>query len=1015
MGDSQWRADIHRQSLADSTTLLFEKVLMLSKFEAIQAMIQLGARVICRQRIEGTPLCVVLASILCFGHGSSFAQETLGLKTGESSEGALEFFETKIRPLFIERCYECHSADSDPVEGGLRIDGIQGLLKGGDSGPAVVPEKPEESLLVQAVEWKSVEMPPDGKLAEAEIEQLKRWIEMGAPWPEGEAQNLADSSHGYDFQTWRTEHWSFRPIVKPQIPEVRNIAWPKNHVDSFVLSKLENIGLQPAPAAQHSVLVRRLYWDLIGLPPEPEAVDRFVKSAATHEDQAVSQLVDELLDSPHYGERWGRHWLDVARYSDGYGGFLDNAAYPQAWHYRDWVVQALNRDLPLSQFLSMQIAGDLIGERDNAVATGFFALGPTYNSDGGDPESVAQAKAETLSDRLDTLGRGMLGLTLACSRCHDHKFDPIPQSEYYGLAGVFNNTGTQEHPLVDADVVKQYQDEQTKIKDLQNDIKKFEEQLKKEGREASPEEASVLAQQREDLETRKKTAMPKYDWAHSLRDTGSKNMPVAIRGDLRKPGEEAKRRFLEVLVPGDATEFREGSGRKELAAAIIDSGNPLTSRVFVNRIWLHHFGHGLVRTPSNFGSLGESPTHPELLDYLATYLREHQGSIKALHRLILNSSTYRMSSKYDPVAFAADGANRYLWRMNPRRMDVETWRDSLLSVTGELDLKQGGPPLDQPSNPRRTLYFKVSRNGDQFGSDKFLRLFDFPLMRATIDQRPTSIVPQQFLFLMNSPFMLERARKFSERLTSAATTETEKIHLAHRLLYGREPTPAETEIGLEFLGQVSKLETDAESPETQTLGNEDLLIEDFEGSSYGDWEVEGEAFGAAPAQGTLAGQMVVTGFLGRGLVNSFNGGDGTVGSLTSPEFIVQRDHIHFLVGGGKYPGKTCVELWVEEELVLTATGPNDRGGGSEQLDWHSWDVARWKGKTARIRMVDARREGWGHINVDHIFQSDLPIVGEPFPDRLRPVNATPSPESALTQLQQYCQVLLSSNEFMFIP
>lgn len=715
----------------------------------------------------------------------------------------VEFFESKVRPLLVRHCYECHSEKAKKLKGGLRLDGRKLVLKGGDSGAAVVPGKPAESLLIESVRWQSLEMPPKGKLSIDEIGVFVKWVEMGVPWPGDDLKPVTGKGSHYDWDKWRKEHWSFQPLRKPVPPEVRDASRVRNAVDRFIFRKHEKAGLSRVPEAEPRVLVRRIYFDLIGLPPTPQQVKEFVAAATNDHQSAMRVTLDRLLASPHYGERWGRHWLDVARYSDGFGGFLDNSALPQAWRYRDWVVEAFNQDYPFDRFVTMQIAGDLIGARDNAVATGFFALGPTYHSDGGDPDSVAQAKAETLSDRIDTLGRGLLALTLACSQCHDHKFDPVPQQDYYSLAGVFNNTRIHEAPLVPPDVVKTFRDHQQSIKDFEKKIKDREKQLKNEKREPNPDEKQQLDRWKQKREELKKTAPAKYDFAHALAESGSADMNVAIRGNLRKPGEPAPRRFLRILAGDDSKRFTQGSGRVELADAVASAENPLTARVFVNRVWMHHFGKALVRTPSNFGSLGEKPTHPELLDWLTATFIESGWSVKQLHRTIMLSATYQMSSRFEEQAFNADGDNRLVWRMNLRRHDVESWRDALLSVTGELDPVLGGEPTEKIDSRRRTLYLKVSRNGDRFATDVFLRLFDFPSMRATIAKRPTSIVPQQFLFLMNSSFVIERSKALAARLDLEAGDDRQRIELAYRLLFGRVPTQQELALGLEFVSPTS--------------------------------------------------------------------------------------------------------------------------------------------------------------------------------------------------------------------
>ena len=711
-----------------------------------------------------------------------------------------EFFETKIRPLLVERCYSCHSAKAKKLQAGLHLDRRDAILEGGDSGPAIVPGKAAESLLIKAIRYQEYEMPPDRKLADVEIGLLTKWVEMGAPWPNTEPPGAVSPEKGYDWEYFRQKHWSFIPVKMPDRPSVQRAQWPRNDIDHFVLARLEAKQLAPNPPAPPHLLVRRIYLDLLGIPPTPEQVAKYVSAAGVDLQQATTQLINDLLESPLYGERWGRHWLDVARFSDGYGGFLDNRANTEAWRYRDWVVAAFNNNMPYDEFIKLQIAGDLIGGQDQAVATGFFSLGPTYNSDGGDPDSVAQAKSETLDDRMDTLSRGFLGLTAACARCHDHKFDPIPQEDYYSLAGVFNNTQTRESPLVPDEVVKTYNEHQKSIGEITKQVKDLQNAIKQAKREATADEAKSLADMQAKLEQLKKTAPAKYEFVHALADAGSQDMRVALRGNLRKPGDVAPRRFLRILAGEDPSRFANGSGRVELAEAIANANNPLTARVLVNRIWQHHFGDAIVRSPSNFGTLGEEPTHPQLLDWLASTFVESGWSIKELHRTIMMSAAYQMSSDFSESGFAADGDNRLIWRMAPRRMEVETWRDSLLFVTGELDQTIGGPSIDNiQASKRRTLYAKVSRNGDVFASDAFLRLFDFPLMRATVADRPSSIVPQQFLFAMNSNFMVDRATALAARLHSELDDDATRIRSAYQHCYGRQPSDLELELAIEYL------------------------------------------------------------------------------------------------------------------------------------------------------------------------------------------------------------------------
>lgn len=690
-----------------------------------------------------------LLMLSAFAFATAFGRGTVVALVDETeiSPEQIEFFEKRVRPVLIERCFECHSSDAEKVQGGLLVESRKTLLTGGESGPAIVPGEPEKSLLITSIRYESFEMPPKGKLRSEEISSIEKWVQMGAPWPPDTSATepvVMTAEQPRDWDALRQSHWAFRPVEKPVPPDFTDTTWPQNDIDPFILSRLEEAGLKPAERADRRVLIRRAYFDLIGLPPTPEDVDAFESDSRP---DAFEKLVDRLLESPHYGERWGRHWLDVARYSDGFGGFLDNQGQPNAWRYRDWVIDALNHDLPFNEFIRLQIAGDLIDSENGQVATGFFALGPTYISDGGDPEATAQAKSETLDDRVDTLSRGILGLTVSCARCHDHKFDPIPQLDYYSLAGIFQNTNVILTP----------------------------------------------------------------DSVHAVADGGNADMHLAIRGDLLRPGPVAPRRFLRIVQGAEPTRFTSGSGRLELADAVVSPQNPLTARVFVNRVWMHHFGKGLVRTPGNFGKLGEKPTHPELLDWLTSRFIEQGWSIKKLHRDIMKSATYCMNGQYDEQNFKADGDNRLLWRMNPRRMDVEVWRDALLAVAGDLDLKLGGLPVNDINSSRRTIYMQVSRNGDHFQADAFMRLFDFPAMRATVSERLPNTVPQQYLFMMNSDYMLRRAKLFASRLGKESQNNEQRIERAYRLLYSRLPTVEEQQIGLEFLNEPEATERIAAS------------------------------------------------------------------------------------------------------------------------------------------------------------------------------------------------------------
>ncbi len=727
-----------------------------------------------------------------------FAAQVVGAAAETFPPEQIEFFEKKIRPVLAAQCYSCHSGQAKKLKAGLKLDSRAGVLKGGGSGPAVVVGDPGKSLLFQAVNYHDPDtaMPPTAKLEDRIIADIAQWVKLGVPWPaEGVVPKVAKA--GWNWAELRSKHWAFQPIQSPVPPAVKQRSWPRSPVDQFILARLEAARLSPAPAADRRTLIRRASFDLIGLPPTVAETEAFVQDS---KPDAFARVVERLLSSPHYGERWARHWLDVARYSDGLGGFLDGPdKRNEAWRYRDWVVTALNHDLPFDLFVKSQLAGDLLND-ESVIATGFLALGPSYQSDGGTEEGKAVAQAETLDDRVDTVTRGLLGLTVSCARCHDHKFDPIPTEDYYSLAGVFQNTRNDERvapgtprPLIDA-----YELAQKLIREAEQRIAAIKEGAKQAKRDLSAEEKVGLAAQEKELGQLKQAAPAKYPTVHVVADSGSANMRVALRGNLLKPGEVAPRHFLRIVAGETPPLFTRGSGRLDLAAAIIDPENPLTARVLVNRVWGHHFGRALARTPDNLGTVGDKPTHPELLDWLARNFIESGWSLKHLHRTIMLSAAYQMSSRLDQRCFEKDAENRLIWRSEPRRLDVEAWRDGLLAVTGGLDLTLGGPASESIlQSPRRTLYSVISRNGDRFESDDFLRLFDLPSARATSAGRNTSIVPQQFLFMMNNPFMARRAQALF--ISTNGNPPEVRIAEVYRRIYGRPPTAPETQAGISFL------------------------------------------------------------------------------------------------------------------------------------------------------------------------------------------------------------------------
>jgi mono/diheme cytochrome c family protein len=721
----------------------------------------------------------------------------------------VEFFESKVRPVLLANCLGCHGPEKQ--KGGLRLDSRAAVLKGGNTGPVVAPGDPEGSVLVEAIGYESdTQMPPKGKLPDREIRALTEWVKMGAPWPESVAKS--ESVAAVDPAKPRPDqrnHWAFRPVATPAVPEVKDVGWPRGPVDHFVLARLEARGLRPVEPSDRRSLIRRASFDVTGLPPTPEEVEAFL---ADESPEAFARVVDRLLAAPQYGERWGRHWLDVARYGEDQAHTFQARMYPQGFMYRDWVVRALNNDMPYDRFVIEQIAGDLLDDpgRDARLpALGFFALGPVY---------YGNAIADERDDRIDTLSRGFLGLTVACARCHDHKFDPIPTRDYYALAGVFACTQYKEYPAAPKSVIEAYEKAQIPFKDKTAEIDTFltlsnfrtyfalPKVRNQEDRWLPAESRPRLKELRAELDRLKKALPPPPPVVHGLADAGTvANLKVHIRGNPENLGEEAPRAFLSVLSEGDPAPFRQGSGRLELAREIASKDNPLTARVIVNRIWEHHFGRGLVATPSNFGTLGEPPSHPELLDYLASRFVALGWSMKALHREILLSQTYQLSSRIDPKNQEADPDNTLLWRTNRRRLEVEAWRDAMLAVSGNLDRTLGGPSqeLTSPKNHRRTFYAAVSRHN----LDSLLRLFDFPDPNITCDRRVVTAVPLQQLFVLNSEFMVEQARSLARRLTSDPDEPDEaRVRRAFPLLYGRPAGDDEVRWGVEFLGLAGPLQ-----------------------------------------------------------------------------------------------------------------------------------------------------------------------------------------------------------------
>jgi Protein of unknown function (DUF1553)/Protein of unknown function (DUF1549)/Planctomycete cytochrome C len=870
-----------------------------------------------------------------------------------------EFFETRIRPVLAENCYSCHT---QLRTSGLRVDSRQSLLKGGNSGPAILPGNPDESLLIRAVRHTHdrLKMPPAGKLSPQQIEDLAAWVQSGAYWPE--KSEVPQKTDKFVITPERRAFWSFQPLQVPKLPKTGS------PVDYLVRKKLDEVGLKPNPPADRRSLLRRLSFDLLGLPPSPEEVETFVSDTSP---KTLARTVDRLLESPHFGERWGRFWLDVARYGENDYSGTEVRDYPQAWRYRDWVIGAFNADMPYDLFVKAQIAADLLpGDNTKLLGgLGLFGLGPWYYSISHPP----QARADERHERVDMVSRGFLGLTAACARCHDHKYDPISMEDYYGLAGVFANVHYKSYSLVPAEEVDRFQRQEKKVKDLEKMIEGFlkrqsdelgeilahqtslymqaswkvlgtspsseetrsaqirveaesrgldaetltrwaafldrrqEEhpflepwfRLRKESnaseseirkvsddyqelilsiiveKKAIEEEMRLFLAKLPPPEERERTRLPGgfvsgdgFEVSRTLKGTdiepkslsrdryvawkqllgddekaifryqGNKlerflqgewkkhletlrgelerlksNLPspypylpgieewehpentkLNIRGNPFQEGHEVPRRFLAVLSDSQPKPFQKGSGRLELAEEIV--AHPLTARVMANRVWQHLLGSGTVRTPDNFGKTGDRPSNPELLEYLAWRLVDQKWSVKQLIREIVLSQTYQASSDDSKVNTSIDPSNRFFWRVNRRRLDAEAIRDSILSVSGQLEDKLGGASQElTPGNRRRTVYLKVGR----FKLDETLALFDVPSPSVSNSQRGVTNVPLQRLFFLNSEFVLNESEALVKRLRTTSPDDLAMISKAYHLLFSREPSPSEVKMARAFL------------------------------------------------------------------------------------------------------------------------------------------------------------------------------------------------------------------------
>lgn len=764
-------------------------------------------------------------------------------------QAATEFFEKKIRPLLIQRCDECHSTKKADESGHLALDNRTALLAGGTRGPVLVAGKPDDSLLIKAVKYldPQLQMPPEGKLAEAEIDLLSRWIREGAFVPDY-GQDAAKKTKEIDWTAARN-FWSFRPLARPQIPLTHRQSAPpaaKNPIDGFIQHRLQDANLPSSPAADRRTLIRRLSFDLLGLPPSPDEVAEFL--ADDHPD-AYERLVDRLLASPHFGERWARYWLDLARYVDFTPDWQKNT--DRAWMYRDWIVRAFNEDRPYDEFVRMQLAADLDPAADpqDLAALGLLGVSPTYWKELKLAPSVIEViVADEWDERLDTVTRTFLGLTVACARCHDHKFDPVTTRDYYALAGIFASTQVADRPLLPPPLRDQVAEARVKLDTLQESLKKQKDQTSDEAkklqqqiaelRQAIPQIDSLLAPVVEDSSV---YVVPNGPDATKLeyRKQQPRDLPVFRRGNPGNPGEVVPRRFLEVFAKapaplestattaaadtGKATiaPFKLGSGRLELATAMLEQAQALTARVVINRLWSHHVGKGLVRTPGDFGQQGDRPSHPELLEWLSSELaglasgeapgRAHRRwSLKSMHRSMVTSATYRQAStSTSKAAIASDPDNHLLSRMNRRRLEIEPWRDSMLAVAGNFDdrMQGAGAELDQPDHHRRTLYGRIGRDEQ----NDMLRIYDFPPPTTHSPSRDATTTPLQQLFIFNSEFVERQASLLAAQLLNPAeSTPAQRIDRCYQTIFQRSPSPSEVQLAERFLAQDSNVGSEQE-------------------------------------------------------------------------------------------------------------------------------------------------------------------------------------------------------------
>ena len=775
-------------------------------------------------------LGTLLAILLCCG--------TARAEITAQEFAATDFFESRIRPLLVAKCFGCHA---DEERGGLRLDSRAAIIRGGDSGPAIQLEEHADSLLLLAVNYsdEDLQMPPSGKLTEEQIADLAKWVSIGATWPEPDAGRTL--LEGTSITSRQLGFWSLQPLAKPPLPTVDDPRWSRNPIDRFVHRQHRERQLEPAPRADRRTLLRRGYYDLIGLPPSPEAVQAFVEDESP---DPFGSAVEELLASQHYGERWGRHWLDVVRYSDTAGDASDYPV-PEAYQYRDYVIRAFNSDKPYDAFLHEQLAGDLLESQtdderwERIVATGYLAGARRFG--------VAPRRSMhlTMADVIENFGQAFLGLSIGCARCHDHKYDPIPQSDYYALYGIFQSTkfpfpGSEKKHKPDSFVYRLPQDEVDaiikpyygRVDPLKRRLGRVEGEKRKFVKGVSERSLEEILAEIEDLHRRLDPLLaekPNVDVAYAVREGTPADAEIHERGEPDNKGDTVVRGFVQVLG-GQQLQDPQSSGRLELANWLTDPSNPLTSRVIVNRIWQYHFGQGLVSTANDFGARGRPPTHPELLDYLARRLIESGWSIKELHRLIMDSETYQLAAVEHPANAASDVGNRYLWRANRQRLDAESIRDAMLWISGDLatdpdgehpfphvalwDYMQHGPFTAVYESNHRSVYLMTQR----IQRHPYLAMFDGADPSISVAGREATVTPIQSLFSMNSRFVTERAEHWARRLRNSFEMTDDQLARAYQDAFARPATKPELQRARAYLAAAqARLKSSDDSPDAGSL------------------------------------------------------------------------------------------------------------------------------------------------------------------------------------------------------